>query len=245
MKRLIIAAMMAGLGAGATAQTNIQEMYDIQRGHMTTTIEGFYPDKWGSTYFFNDIYHPTGHNTTTPNGYYTEIARSLNFWKDTRLAPLSLRVEWNGGQHANNAWLFGVEYGLHNKDYTNNLNLILFYKDIRRAKDNIPLQFTLVWNLNDFLGVKGLLFNGFVDVWGEKNVWGTKADGSDDATKVVLLSEPQLWYNVGRHFGCRNLNVGGEVEVTANFAGGWHSGAEWNRNKGLNIAPCLGIKWVF
>ncbi len=142
IQRMLVA-ILTLCGINATAQTNIQEMYDINREHLTTTIEGFYSDKWGSTYFFTDIYHPTKKGSVKPNGYYTEIARSLNFWKKSALAPLSLHVEWNGGQHANNAWLFGVEYFLHNADFRNTFTLELMYKRISQAKGNTPFVLNL------------------------------------------------------------------------------------------------------
>ncbi|MBP5677740.1 MAG: DUF5020 family protein [Bacteroidales bacterium] len=235
--------MLLGLASYASAQTNIQEMYDFNRGHFTTTIEGFHADNWGSTFFFTDIYHPTQSPWTTPTGYYTEIARGLNFWQNTKLAPLSLHVEWNGGQQANNSWLFGIEYFLHNSDFSNTFTFELMYKNIQKAKGNIPLQFTFVWGMNNLFSVKGLTFSGVFDIWGEKVNWWT--NGSSDETEWVILSEPQLWYNIGQHFGCPNLNIGGEVELAYNFAGGWQSGANWAKNKGLNVAPCAGIKWVF
>lgn len=238
-KTLLLAAMLLGLGAAVNAQTNIQEMYDFQRGHFTTTIEGFYADDWGSTFFFNDIYHPTDNPITTPTGYYTEIARALNFWKGTALEPFSLHVEWNGGILANNAWLFGVEYFLHSADFRNTFTFELMFKSIQDAEDNVPLQFTFVWGMKDIFNVKGLSFSGFLDIWGEKVNWGT------EETDWVILSEPQIWYNVGQHFGCPNLNVGGEIELSYGFTGGWHSGADFPKNKDFNIAPCLGIKWVF
>lgn len=47
----IIAATVAALAftLGAKAQTNLQTFYDFgkDRGHVTTTLEGFYGDKWG------------------------------------------------------------------------------------------------------------------------------------------------------------------------------------------------------
>ena len=229
---------------GLRAQTNIQEMYDFQRGHLTTTLEMFQSDKWGSTFFFNDIYHP---DLVTPTGYYTEIARALNFWKDSKLGALSLHVEWNGGDAASNAWLFGVEYFLHSGDFRNTFTFELMYKNIRSMVNNdisyTPLQFTFVWGMKDLFSVKGLSFSGFLDIWGEKVDWWT--NGAPDETDWVILSEPQIWYNLGQHFGCENLNIGGEVEIAYNFAGGWQSGANWAKNKGLNFAPCLGVKWVF
>ena len=40
----------------ASAQTNIQIFYDFgrDRKQVTTTLEGFYSDKWGNTFFFID-----------------------------------------------------------------------------------------------------------------------------------------------------------------------------------------------
>ena len=238
-KILFVAAMLLGTVSYVNAQTNIQEMYDFQRGHLTTTIEGFYADDWGSTFFFNDIYHPTDGGAIAPTGYYTEIARALNFWKNTSLADFSLHVEWNGGEFANNAWLFGVEYFLHSADFRNTFTFELMYKNIQKAEDNVPLQFTFVWGMKDIFNVKGLSFSGFLDIWGEKTNWGS------ETTDWVILSEPQIWYHIGQHFGCPNLNVGGEIELSYGFAGGWHSGADFPKNKDFSVAPCLGIKWVF
>ena len=239
---VLVAALLLGLMPLAKAQTNIQEMYDFNRGHFTTTLEGFYANKWGSTFFFNDIYHPG--DADAPTGHYTEIARGLNFWKDSKLAPLSLHVEWNGGQFANNAWLFGVEYFLHSDDFRNTFTFELMYKAIKGQTDNVPLQFTFVWGMKDIFNVKGLTFSGFLDIWGEKNTW-INYDLTTEETDWVILSEPQIWYNVGQHFSCPNLHVGGEVELAYNFAGGWRTGADFPKNKGFNVAPCMGIKWVF
>ena len=254
MKKVVFVAAMLLAIVGAKAQTNIQEMYDFKRGHFTTTLEMFKSDPWGSTFFFNDIYHPT--DQLTPTGYYTEIARALNFWQNTALAPVSLHVEWNGGQFASNAWLFGVEYFLHNESYTNTFTFELMYKRISGQKDNIPVQFTFVWGMQNLFGVHGLTFSGFLDVWGENMGWEvTPAVLAEDGTivtpavvektKLVILSEPQIWYNIGQHFGCNNLMIGGEVELAYNFAGGWHGGGDFAKNKGFNVAPCAGIKWAF
>ena len=142
-----------------------------------------------------------------------------------------------------------MEYFLHNDDFSNTFTFELMYKHITNLVQNdisyTPLQFTFVWGMNNLFGVKGLAFSGFRDIWGENVVWGLNSDLTPDETDWVILSEPQIWYNVGQHFGCENLNIGGEVEVAYNFAGGWQSGANWAKNKGFNVAPCLGIKWNF
>ena len=238
----------------AKAQVNIQEQYDFNREHLTTTLEMFKADKWGSTFFFTDIYHPD--NIFGPTGYYTEIARGLNFWQNTKLGGLSAHVEWNGGQFANNAWLFGAEYLLHSSDFRYTLTIEVMYKSISGQKlldDNparpfekvsdFPMQFTIIWGCADIFGLKGLTFSGFADFWGENINWGVNEDGEPDNTKFVFVSEPQLWYNIGRFFGCDNLNIGGEVELAYNFAGAWRK--ELSDNKGFNVSPCLGVKWNF
>ena len=96
-----------------------------------------------------------------------------------------------------------------------------------------PVQFTFVWGMQDLFGLKGLRFSGFADIWGENVV--NFMEGGATAGKFVFLSEPQLWYNIGGLFGCPNLNIGGEVELSYNFAG----------YSGFHVRPCIGTKWVF
>ena len=254
MKKIVVVAALLLAFVGAKAQTNIQEMYDFGRGHLTTTLEMFKGDDWGSTFFFVDIYHT---NNICPTDFYTEIARSINFWgKNTSIGDVfinnfSLHVEWNGGcgvydngygtgwhgYPVNNAWLYGVEYFLANNDFSQRLTLEVLYKDIRGTKAgfdktaDVPLQFTAVWGLDNLFGVRGLSFSGFADFWWENNLWV-----SGEKTTTTFLTEPQLWYQVGRHFNCDNLNIGGEIEIAHNFAGA---------DLGWTVRPCFGIKWGF
>lgn len=240
MKKSIIIVVLLFSTIGLKAQTNIQEMYDFNRGHLTTTLEMFQADRWGSSFWFVDIYHP---DIALPSDFYSEISRSLNFWKDSKLGALSMHIEWNGGINASNCWLFGAEYMLHNKDFSNIFKFVLMYKYISGQDKNFPMQFTFFWEMKDLFSVKGLAFSGFLDVWGEKITWGLTDALTPDETDWVMLSEPQIWYNLGQHFNCENLHVGGEVELAYNFAGGYRT--NWARNKGFNAAPCLGIKWIF
>ena len=254
MKKIVVVAALLLAFVGVKAQTNIQEMYDFGRKHMTTTLEMFKGDNWGSTFFFVDIYHT---NNIAPTDFYAEIARTINFWGrntsigDNFVNNLSLHVEWNGGNGiypngyntgwhgyaVNNAWLYGIEYFIANNDFSQRLTLEVLYKDIRGYKvgfdktADVPLQFTAVWGLDNLFGVRGLSFCGFADFWWENNYW---ADGTK--TTTTFLTEPQLWYQVGRHFNCDNLNIGGEIEIAHNFAGA---------DLGWTVRPCLGIKWGF
>lgn len=222
--------------------TNLQVFYDFagDRQHCTTTLEGFYMDPWGDTFFFVDYDFSTakqrGSDTYGPRGSYMEISRSINFWQNSALGALSAHVEYNGGVNfGSKNWLFGANYGLHSADFNNIFTFELMYKtfDKNVTSSDCPLQFTFVWGMQDIFGVRGLRFSGFADVWGE-NVINWQEDGTKSA-KCVFLSEPQLWYNLGQHFGMDNLNVGGEVELSANFAG----------YNGFKCRPCLGVKWVF
>ncbi len=238
MSKKIFVAAVAALALGATvhAQTNFQTFYDFGRKHFTTTLEGFHQDNWGNTFFFIDYDYNNrdGNKVISPNNTYFEIARCLNFWGDSALAPLSLQVEYNGGFGTwgnlngapgvdygafpvNSAFLFGVDWFLHSGDFNNTLNLKLLYKHFVGLPSKIPLQFTAVWGLQDLFGLKGLRFSGFVDFWCEHD-------------NLVVLSEPQLWFQVFDHF-----NIGGEVELSYNFAG----------MQGFNVKPCIGTKWVF
>lgn len=259
MKKTILAAFVAvfAFGSAAKAQTNLQVFYDFgkDRKQITTTLEGFYGDKWGNTFFFIDYDYRTKEvdGTKCPDGTYWEIARCLNFWQNSALAPLSLHVEYNGGVYSkygiNHAALAGLDWFIHSKDFKNTLNIKVLYKYINYddvvvpgfsyAKSKVPMQFTLVWGLQDLFGAKGLRFSGFADFWWQEHYLYTssKGDGlaAPELSHVVFLSEPQLWYNVGQHFGVDQLNIGGELELSYDFGSA----------KGFWCRPCLGLKWVF
>jgi len=245
---------MCLLALSTQAGTNLQIFYDFgsigtlcenQRSpRVTTTVELFYTDNWGNTFGFVDLdfaTHPNDPNST-PFMAYMEIARCLNFWQQTAAKDLSVQVEYNGGVGVgkgaegvyygygiNNSALLGLNYCLHTGDYKNIFNLELLYKfvadDYNRWKNAVPLQFTFVWGCDDFCTAPGLRFSGFLDIWGQRNATGQS---------FVMISEPQLWYNVGQWFKCPNLNVGTEIEFSYNFTG-----------KGFMCNPCLGIKWCF
>lgn len=275
MKSLFLMIATLLVSGFAKAQTNAQVLYDFgsDRKFVTLTLEMFKQDKWGNTYFFvdhdfnlNQMTDPNTGNKYAHNmsqgGTYTEISRALNFWQNSKLKNLSLHAEYNGGIYKdypiNNAWLFGVEYFMHDKSFKNTLTLQALYKTIRKTDQNVPMQFTAVWGCKDIFGVKGLNFSGFADFWWENhdsmldkhgNVKEFLKDNDGNLIKdndgnlmakktaehTVFTSEPQLWYNVGQHFGCNNLSVGGEVEISNNFGS----------NAGFMVRPCLGAKWDF
>ena len=254
---------------------NLQIFYDFgslgtasanQRSNrVTTTVELFHPDAWGSTFLFVDFDYSINRQDpkNTPFGAYWEIARCLNFWKQSKAQDLSIHIEYNGGfgtymtDHIigfpiNHAALFGPEYFLHTKNFKNTFSLELLFKyiaddyntwgaalpgGVKSAGNLVPLQFTFVWACQDLFRAEGLTFSGFIDIWGQKqSLYDRKTDSYTDPTKqsFVFLSEPQLWYAVGQWFKCPNLCIGTEIEFSYNFGGA-----------GFMCNPCLGLKWKF
>ena len=250
-KKTILAVAVAALAFGqmAKAQTNLQMFYDFgsDRKFVTSTLEGFYNDSWGNTFFFID--HDFGfkaneNQTKAPSGTYMEFARCLNFWHNVPLLKnFSFQVEYNGGIYKNyfinSALLLGIDYFAHSADFNNTFNFKILYKKIAATHSNVPMQFTFVWGMQDIFGVKGLRFSGFADAWWEDHYLFTDEKGaalaSPELSHFVFISEPQLWYNVGQWIGVPNFNIGGEVELSVNFAG----------YDGFYARPCIGTKWVF
>jgi len=232
--RKVIFALFVFVATASQAQ-NLQVMYDFGNGrqNVTSTLEMFKPDKWGNTFFFVDMEF-NGGTDKQPSLAYMEIARCLKFWD----GPLSAHVEYNGGLllsgaagfPINNAYLAGVDYAWHDKNFSKFLNLKVLYKNIQ-GKNPASFQITGVWNLN-FLKDK-LTVSGFADFWREDNMNFTNAQGNviiPTNTKFVFLTEPQIWYNVNK-----NLSLGGEIEVASNFG----------TVDGLKVCPALGAKWNF
>ena len=240
---------MAIASLGLSAQ-NIQFHYDFgkhiysdeeeSRQNVTITYETFSADKLGSWYWFIDA----DLNKNGVQGAYTEISREFNFAKATDNSSFAAHVELDAGMNKvctfQTAALFGAAWNGHNADYSTTYSVQAMYKQFFGQKFNggcqaalydayckpyASFQLTGVWSTR-FAHDK-LTFAGFIDFWR-----GQKSNGHG---QLVILTEPQLWYQLGDLFGCPNLNVGGEVEISNNF--GTYDG--WKCN------PCLGLKWDF
>ena len=211
---------------------NIQVMYDTGRGCVTSTVEMFRPDAYGSTYFFVDM-----DCAPKMTGAYWEISRELCFWQDTPLSWISAHLEYNGGLNTaagsfNNAWLAGVTYSGHSKDFSKTWSLSALYKAIpgtiglsgKRQVSNF--QITGVWGIEFAKG--WCSFSGFFDFWKEARIW--------QGTEYIFITEPQFWVNLNKIKGMEkvNLSLGGELELSANFV-----------DKGFHALPALGAKWTF
>lgn len=238
MKKLVLILLVCLMGVGAYAQ-NVQTHYDLGKGreYLTTTVEMFRPDKYGSTFFFIDMDYGVGGIDGVSLAYW-EIARAITIGK----TPFAAHVEYNGGfgqfkatpfngaYQINDAYLGGLEYSLNAKDFSRGLTIQTLFKSIR-GKNDASFQLTAVWYANFFKNK--VTFNGFADFWKEDNafvVGGTPANPVLESTEFVFLSEPQLWYNC-----CKNFSVGSELELSTNFAG----------NKGFMANPTIAMKYTF
>ena len=233
MKKLIVilVSLVALFAVPKTQAQNVQVLYDIQRGCVTSTLEMFRPDSFGSTYFFVDL-----DASPRVSGAYWEISRELCFWQDTDRAWLSAHVEYNGGMNSamsfNNCWLAGATYSGHSADFSKTWSLTAAYKAIpgtvglngNRQAHNF--QITGVWGISFANGWCD--FSGFFDFWREARPW--------QGTKYIFISEPQFWVNLNKIKGMEkvNLSLGGELELSANFV-----------DKGFHALPALGAKWTF
>lgn len=247
MKKLFTLALLLVTCSVVMAQ-NIQLHYDL--GHniykelgkvddtnygrpaLTTTIEMFRPDSFGSTFFFVDMDYARG-----VKGAYLEIARELCFWQDSALDWLSVHVEYDGGMSKaagsfNNSWLGGLTYSGHSKDFTKTWSLSVMYKYIPGTVNHHGnasehnFQITGVWGITFLKG--WATYSGFMDFWRESRAW--------QQTSHILLTEHQLWVNLNKIKSLDNINlsIGTEVEFSNNFVA-----------KGFYVIPTLAAKWTF
>lgn len=229
--------VLTALVALTTQAQNIQLHYDFGRNiysgeeagrqKVTITFEQFKADKWGSWYYFVDV-DLSNHFTESA---YTEISREFNLGKQS---PFAAHVEFDGGLNRTmsyqQAGLIGAAYNGHTADFSKTWSVQLLYKQFFKSYENThsyaSAQLTGVWGM-DFFNKK-LRFSGFIDFWrGEK---------ADTHGCLVILSEPQLWYNITDHF-----SVGTEWEFSNNFV--FNEDPESSKTFFLN--PTVGVKWNF
>ncbi len=246
MKKLLTLTLTAMLSLSAGAQ-NIQMHYDLghsidgkltNRPSITTTVEMFKPDSWGSTYFFVDLdYQRDG-----MAGAYWEVSREISLVKGNTLAA---HVEYNGGLTSDeNTWnatrfqhaaLIGPAWNWHNADFSRTFSVQAMYKHFFKNKHwhqdaFSSFQLTLVWGMK--LANGWIDFSGFTDLWHHPDVNGN----------LIFLSEPQLWVNLNKvkRWEKANLSLGAEVELSNNFV---------YNNQGSNnrfyAIPTLAAKWTF
>ena len=234
MNKIFSLAFFSFLILSSVSAQNVQFHYDFgkalynkdfeSRPILTTTVEMFKPDKWGSTFFFVDM----DHTNKGVQASYWEIARELRFWE----GPLSIHAEYNGGTSNqfsyNNAYLAGLTYTYNDASFSKGFSLMGLYKYIQKNSSPNNFQITGTWYVN--FGKDGIgTFCGFADFWREKQ------KGVGD---FVFLAEPQIWLNLNK-FKCVddkfNLSIGSEVELRNDFA----------FVNGFYAIPTLAVKWSF
>ena len=139
LKNKILAIVLTSVGVTANAQ-NVQLHYDMghvlngnltSRPSVTTTVEMFKPDAWGSTFMFTDI----NYQRDGVEGAYWEISREFHVSKNKQWA---VHVEYNGGLSSNektwdatrfqHAVLAGGAWNWHSADFTKTFSLQAMYK---------------------------------------------------------------------------------------------------------------------
>lgn len=241
MKRLffkVIVLTIVLMAPMTVLSQNVQLHYDFGRNiytgeeagrqKVTATLEQFKADEWGSWYYFVDF----DFNRKEMKSAYTEISREFNLGKQS---PFAVHVEYDGGLASTvgsyqQAALLGGAYNGHNADFSKTWSVQLlykqFFKDANNNKAYSSFQLTGVWGLNFF--DKKLTFAGFIDFWR-----GEKANGHGC---LVILTEPQLWYNFNQH-----LSIGTEWEFSDNFV----FNTDLESNKTFFWNPTVAVKWNF
>ncbi len=231
--------MISGIAANAQ---NLQLHYDFGRNiysteeggrqKVTVTIEQFKADRWGSWYYFVDL----DLKSKTFGGAYTEISREFKLGQQS---PFAAHVEFDGGLNLGGSFqhaaLVGGAWNGHNADFSKTFSVQLLYKQFFKSYDYThsyaSAQLTGVWGLQFF--DKAMTFSGFIDFWREEK--------ANRHGKLVVLSEPQLWYNLNTLKGMNdvNLSIGGEVEISNNFI--------YNvaNDKSFFANPTVALKWTF
>lgn len=199
---------------------------DFERNVVTATFEMFKPDKWGSTFMFTDLdFNQSRGNLGMA---YLEIARDQNLGN----LPIKAHLEYNGGYaswgNIPNAYLVGLSYPFSVGKFF--INTYAAYKYQAFGKVSNDIQWTATWSANFF--DNKLTVCGFFDFWTE-NKNREKQDWKS-GKKVVIISEPQFWYNVDEH-----LAFGTEIEISHNFL----------KNRYFEDAsfvnPTIAVKWTF
>ena len=206
---------------------------EATRPMVTLTYEQFKADGLGNWFWFVDfdMYHDG------MKGAYAEISREFTI---SRLSPslsLEAHVEYDGGMTTfksgggtrfQNAALVGAAINGHNADFSTTWSVQALYKQNFKYENSVAypsMQLTGVWSTTFASGK--CTFSGYIDLWrGEK----TNGHGT-----LVMMTEPQLWYNISKHF-----SVGTEVEISDNFVM-----PECATDKSFYVNPTLAVKYNF
>ena len=243
MKKFLTLTLLSVLSMVAGAQ-NIQFHYDFGRNlypndeagrpKVTITLEQFKADRLGSWFYFCDL----DLSRKFFQGAYAEISREFNLGKNS---PFAAHLEYNGGLNRGGSFqhaaLLGAAWKGHNSDYTTTYSVQLMYKQFFESyagtRSYASAQLTGVWST--MFCNKAFTFCGYIDFWrGEK---------ANHHGKLVMMAEPQLWYNLNtlpRMHGI-NISIGTEFEVSNNFI----FNQDPLSSTTFFVNPTLALKWAF
>jgi len=205
---------------------NLQLHYEASgdREYLVSTLEMFKPDQYGSTFWFVDMEYNDSQGIKGVSLAYWEIARSFTL----PVNNLSATIQYNDGVanfgSLGQVWLFGVNYYLDLGFVA--LPLDILYRDVA-GSSSANFQLTTTWFIPILDG--NIEFSGFLDLWSQDETGG-------DGRVLVLLSEPQIWYNANEH-----LAVGSEVEISNNFV----IDETGSLKEGIQALPTIGLRWTF
>lgn len=240
MKRnalFLLVVLLSGLASAQNLQLHFDPRHglhsqDFARNYFTVTFEMFKPDKWGSTFIFVDF--DLNQKKGNSGLAYMEIARDIKLGN----SPIMAHAEFNGGFGKSqdfgfaipNSYLVGPSYATNVSGW--NLGTYLVYKYHSFDKASNDAQWTLTWG-KSFCNNK-ITFTGFFDIWTEnKNRYKTPGESGK---QIVLLTEPQLWYNA-----TSNLSFGTEIEISNNFLRAKYGAGNYK----AFVNPTLAAKWNF
>lgn len=202
----------ASVSAFDWSATNVQALYGdnfelAEQQRQTMTVEHIHGWKYGSNFFFVDLYNNQGTEVYAEVYSYLSLnkitGRDLSFGpvKDISLVA-GINISNRPEADSFKAYLAGVQLDLGNK-YFDYLSL-----DIKAYKNDdvsglYGIEVTPVWSLPFNIGPAKFKFRGFVDF---------RTANTNANKNFSMLAQPQLLYDVGDLFNWRSdtLYVGTE-----------------------------------
>ena len=228
MKKVILSFFLTAFTVVNASAQNFQLHYDFGRHiysteekgrqDVTATFEHFSADDLGSWFYFVDL----DLDKDGVMGAYTEVSREFNIAKATESSSFAAHVEFNGGMGRagsyQSAALFGGAWNGHNADFSTTYSVQAMYKQFFKQSGGIDayasFQLTGVWSTT--FANKACTFSGFIDLHGQ----------------LIILTEPQLWWNI-----TPKVSLGSELEISNNFV------YNFANDKSFFINPTLAVKF--
>ena len=221
---------------------NLQVHYELRgdKKNITSTIEQFTGDKLGLTYWFISAAYTDFNGQNLIDGSVTSVyGEFYRFFNIPKTNGLMAGIQYNDGLAVfsgsdtsttfgsafGRTWLGGFAYNVP----IGKMHVLTTVWLRKKQGYNYDWQLTLAWG-HTFWEDR-LTFNGFFDLWGEREQSDPESS-SRNPYKVVLLTEPQLYYNFNPH-----LALGVKTQISLNF--------EYGHDGELRFAPTVAARWNF